>query len=603
MKNTVLNKQAVNVKHAVLLDLKNINEAVQRELVAWRESCASTQQIRKKLLFLFQCDLLPGISGKILELKASRDASEVKHVSLWSKVLGYSFLFLMDVGMLFYILLFALTQTGARQNAWFQSFALWLVVEILLVSTSIVFITHILVPSLVLRDLTQIKRRLIDNIREFNDRVKRNKNREQVSTLQDESTNSFNAAKFLFVSTRLATQFPDLKESKIITQFSTPWPRQSYLYAQSVSTKYSGKLAGITRSASILFIFFVGNFLSVPPACQDIIVQMTSTTAIGYLVLIHVQLFEIFPALVILPALVLVVVAHFVIQSSKSDAKIRLARLLPVRRSEDTADQVQLPPPSDDPTEKISPSHSYDNCSSSGEEFNLSEEDEEQDDDVFNSATTAVSVQVHGSSGPSHLSSHQSRRQSIQAGLGLLHTLATTADCQQEHKDCEQGKIENYTHGINTEDVSVCRSNTSGSCGKQSLHSSQSISDFSSASSSHSIPPVVETVEEGKVSTAAPLIMSAPSPDSADIDDDLNVVYSDIDSDSDSTSSYNISEMSAEDLHLPVGTPVSSPRTLIRNSSIGRKLPSSNQHHTVESVSSDCSVSVSSESLSGTECT
>ena len=603
MKNTVLNKQAVNVKHAVLLDLKNINEAVQRELVAWRESCASTQQIRKKLLFLFQCDLLPGISGKILELKASRDASEVKHVSLWSKVLGYSFLFLMDVGMLFYILLFALTQTGPRQNAWFQSFALWLVVEILFVSTAIVFITHILVPSLIMKDLSQIKRRLMDNIRDFNDKVNSATGTDKSAIDAEESGFSFNAANFLFVSTRLARQFPDLKESKIIAQFSTPWPRQSYLHVQNVSKKYSKKFSAFTRSASILLIFFVGNFLSVPPACQDIIVQMTSTTAIGYLVLIHVQLFEIFPALVILPALVLVVVAHFVIQSSKSDAKIRLARLLPVRRSEDTADEVQLPPPSDDPTEKISPSHSYDSGSSSGEEFNLSEEDEEQDDDVFNSATTAVSVQVHGSSGPSHPSSHQSRRQSIQAGLGLLHTLATTADCQQEHKDCEQGKIETYTHGINTEDVSVCRSSTSGSCGKLSLHSSQSISDFSSASSSHSIPPVVETVEEGKVSTVAPVIMSAPSPDSADIDDDLNVVYSDIDSDSDSTSSYNISEMSAEDLHLPVGTPVSSPRTLIRNSSIGRKLPSSNQHHTVESVSSDCSVSVSSESLSGTECT
>ena len=49
--------------------------------------------------------------------------------------------------------------------------ALLLVVEVLFVSTGIVFFTHILIPSLIMKDITQIKRRLMDNIRDFNDKV------------------------------------------------------------------------------------------------------------------------------------------------------------------------------------------------------------------------------------------------------------------------------------------------------------------------------------------------------------------------------------------------------------------------------------------------
>ena len=237
-------------------------------------------------------------------------------------------MFLMDAGMLFYIFLFALTQTGPRQNAWFQSFALWLVVEILFVSTSIVFFTHIIVPLIAMKDLSQIKKRLMDNIRDFNDKVHENTETKKTadgSLFTTDDKDKFNAANFLFVSTRLAKEFPELKESKIIAQFSTPWPRQSYLHKEDVSKGYSKKFTAITKSASVVLMFFIGNFLTVPPTIQDILVQMATTTAVGYVTLVHIQLFEIFPVLVILPSLLIAVLAHFYIQSGKADAQIKLA--------------------------------------------------------------------------------------------------------------------------------------------------------------------------------------------------------------------------------------------------------------------------------------
>ena len=59
------------------------------------------------------------------------------------------------------------------------------------------------------------------------------------------------------------------------------------------------------------------------------IVHLASTAAIGYVVLLHIQLYQLFPALVILPVCIIVIVVHFIITSGKADAKLRLAKLFP----------------------------------------------------------------------------------------------------------------------------------------------------------------------------------------------------------------------------------------------------------------------------------
>ena len=405
LKALFFKQEEVNVKEAVLSDLKRIHDSVRTEAAALKHSDATKHEIGKKLLFLFQCDLLPGISGKILDLKGSRDGANVPHVTRSSKIMAWTFLFLMDTGMLFYIFLFALTQTGPRQNAWFQSFALWLVVEILLVSTAIVFFTHILIPSLIMKDLSQIKRRLMDNIRDFNEKVQENKAGANAAGLVKGDQRSdvaapFNAADYLFVSTRLAKQFPDLKEAKIISHFSTPWPRQSYLRVSNVSKKYSKKFSALTRSASILIIFFVSNFISVPPSFQDIVVQITSTTAIGYILYIHVQLYAIFPVLVILPALLVFVLVHFIIQSSKSDAQLKLARLFPHTNKKN----------------KVT-TFTPEGAIIADEEAKNIDSDDENDSDfdsISDESGPVVALPVHA---------HRTRRQSIGVGLDVIQAL------------------------------------------------------------------------------------------------------------------------------------------------------------------------------------
>jgi hypothetical protein len=55
-----------------------------------------------------------------------------------------------------------------------------------------------------------------------------------------------------------------------------------------------------------------------------------STASIGYTVLLHVQLFHVYPVLVLVPTLLVGMVVHFLIKGGRSKAKAEIAKLMPV---------------------------------------------------------------------------------------------------------------------------------------------------------------------------------------------------------------------------------------------------------------------------------
>jgi hypothetical protein len=195
-----------------------------------------------------------------------------------------------------------------------------------------------------MKDVAKIKQKLLDVIKDYNEQTrmqalaaKQNKDsqgRDDGSVVADKPQSTvFNAAAYLFVSYRLAQEFPDLKESKIIARFSTPWPPQSYHHVRDVSKTYSKKFSALTKSASMVLIFLVGSLIQVPPSLQDMIINVCSTGLIGYIGLVHVQLFNIFPLLVVLPGLIVAVVVHFLIKATNSSNKLSLAKLAPLPAS------------------------------------------------------------------------------------------------------------------------------------------------------------------------------------------------------------------------------------------------------------------------------
>ena len=336
----------------VLQDIESLRVREVAEVETFKDQNASDQEIGRRLLFLFQFDLLQGVQGAVLEAKGQRDFAKPHYVSRPAKIAGWLFLIVLNLGMLCYIVLFALTQERHRQQAWFQSFLLWLGMEVLLVSTMMVVMTHIVLPSFIRKDVARVKERLVQDISAFQSNLRRKGNQDQKSKEEEEAAvfgvaddevdggdtgteadvehgkgKPFNAASTLFISHRVAQHFPQLLESQIILEYLTPWPRQSYKHQHDTAKSYDKTMASIFKSFSMLFFYFLAYYMQVPASLQDMIVQALSTTFVGYLAFLQIQLFGISPLLVAVPIVALVVCLHFFIFTNYAEARMKLARL------------------------------------------------------------------------------------------------------------------------------------------------------------------------------------------------------------------------------------------------------------------------------------
>eukprot|EP00597_Dinobryon_sp_UTEXLB2267_P012543 CAMPEP_0170122720 /NCGR_PEP_ID=MMETSP0020_2-20130122/16918_1 /TAXON_ID=98059 /ORGANISM="Dinobryon sp., Strain UTEXLB2267" /LENGTH=2177 /DNA_ID=CAMNT_0010353853 /DNA_START=1571 /DNA_END=8104 /DNA_ORIENTATION=+ len=327
-------KSPENVERMVTLELHTVSQKEAHELRFFMSPDIKEKDKTKRLLYLFQCDLLPGISGQILATKSARDIiPKFKPVTTQHKLAGYSFVLIMNASMLFYIFLFAMQQSKTRQNAWLQSFVIWFTTELLFVSTLVVLVVHHILPSFVLKDIRKLRNKLTDLIQDFQENVASNGNSDQPLT-------AFNAAEYFFVSTKLAQRLPENGVARMIARFRTPWPRQSFEFiaTKDDSRSYRTGLTNAVGSFSgILFLFVLGAFLNFPVAMQDGAVHVTAAVVVGYAVLLHRQLFAVFPALAFLPMFCLCVAIHFVFRTVKVSRSSAASIIQPAHRYQDHA--------------------------------------------------------------------------------------------------------------------------------------------------------------------------------------------------------------------------------------------------------------------------
>lgn len=196
--------------------------------------------------------------------------------------------FSVNLGMLFYIFLFAINQTPVKQRAWAQSFAMWLIIEVCLVSSFVVIVTNVGIPMLIMKDVRQIQGKVVQSIKVFYKEVQK-QNRESVLqksrlmeqqrllTLEPNATaaattsivgddtatqsedNSFNAAKYLFMSVKVASCLPQpqLPIARMILRYRTVWPKQSYQHVgRDLSAGYNTKFSALKRSLSMIIFYF-----------------------------------------------------------------------------------------------------------------------------------------------------------------------------------------------------------------------------------------------------------------------------------------------------------------------------------------------------------
>lgn len=309
----------------------------------------------KHLLYLFQRDLLPGLQGQILDSKAHRGAVERKQkaVSFRMKVVAWICIAVIDISTLTYIFLFAISQTGPKQRAWAKSFAVWMLVDVLLVSSLVAVCMHVFLPMLIMTDVRQIQLKLAVSIKQFYKDINTSKTSVDSELVAMKRT-AFNAASYLFVSHRVASLLYDDSApapsssgpstststvAKMILRFRTLWPKQSYQHTTDLSANYVSKNAAIYRSISFVAVYFLSNFLAVPLAIQDMVLQMASTAAMGYTVQLHLQLYAIYPVLVVVPLLLLGTIVHFVVQSIRGQDVLSRRKLMYELRGDDPSSE------------------------------------------------------------------------------------------------------------------------------------------------------------------------------------------------------------------------------------------------------------------------
>jgi hypothetical protein len=238
---------------ALMKDLRIVHSDVVKESRYMRMDPRSHDV---RLLQLFQKDLLPYVAGAALDSKMKRDnVNHIDEVPLWQKALAWSYLCFTNAGILFYIYLFSISVTTSQQTAWLKSFVAWILIDIVILCTLLTYISNVYVPSLFMDDVEIARRRVFKAIDVSDD--------DHLKPGQAQSQASFNACKYLFVSHRLAQAFPSSHTSKLIAEFSSPWPRRQY----GSGTSVKGVLA-------VVLVTFFEVMFEMPNALQDLISKL-----------------------------------------------------------------------------------------------------------------------------------------------------------------------------------------------------------------------------------------------------------------------------------------------------------------------------------------
>ena len=264
----------------VLRDIMSVQAQVAEESKIFSKMTAEEQGIR--LLYLLQKDLLSNVPGEFVWKKSAHGKRMVLEspVSYRSKCLGYIFILLMDMWMMFYVFLFAVSQDHGRQSAWLQSFIIWLILEVVIVSSFVMIMSQFVIPAFKLADIKGAKKTMIAAVHTFRSKfMKRDEIRSGID-INECKTSNFNSAHFLYVSTQMASLYPNSVESEIIRDYSTTMPKRKY---ERSNTSVLGNYRTSARVAVVILII-----LSLERCFSD----MICWAGIGYFMLWQASIFQ-----------------------------------------------------------------------------------------------------------------------------------------------------------------------------------------------------------------------------------------------------------------------------------------------------------------------
>lgn len=133
---------------------------------------------------------------------------------------------------------------------------MWLTTDIIFVSSAMVLIQHVILPWLAFKDVKAVKSHLLVMLNEMKHTSKLNSRGNSMKDISNSINNdqTFNAARWMLTSYRLAQEFPDHQISKLIMKFRSPLPLRLISRAVNVKGIYSRKFSFLISSASFVVV-------------------------------------------------------------------------------------------------------------------------------------------------------------------------------------------------------------------------------------------------------------------------------------------------------------------------------------------------------------
>lgn len=289
--------------------------AAVREVRRFEREAASPKEVSAFILFKFVTDLTSGFTRRIIDVQYRQEHLTRRNISHTLKICGACLCVSVVVGMVVYLCLFASRQGRDRQYAWFYASMLWLGVDVCFLSSVVVLVQHVLLPSLAIADLNAAIRHVNAKIGPYAKRQVTFATEEEAPNLpviqehneqQTRAARAFNAAQFIYVSHRLASVYPKSEASRIVRKYSTVWPRGCAHLQDTVGgasdrsgnerLDREGGCGALAACMSLLALL-----LRLPLLLQQSLFRALSTFTSGVLLFVHIYLYNMFPALVVLP--------------------------------------------------------------------------------------------------------------------------------------------------------------------------------------------------------------------------------------------------------------------------------------------------------------
>lgn len=143
------------------------------------------------------------------------------------------------------------------------AFFTWLFIDIVLLSTMMIYVTDIFIPSMFICNIDNMRHRVVAALALMRDRCSRGTNRA--------AEVRFDASRYLYVSKQIAKEHEQLPTSQIILTYITPWPRRSYAKDES-----------LTGAVAVLFLQLFTACMQLPQPMQETLFKISmATIAVG----------------------------------------------------------------------------------------------------------------------------------------------------------------------------------------------------------------------------------------------------------------------------------------------------------------------------------